>query len=414
MNKTLAALAAMILTVQWLPAGAQTAEDMAMLRAEIDRLSARLAELEATSQQATGRITGLEQTTAQTAEAVSEVNKASSGATWPEKIKWSGDFRYRYERIDQDGSATRRRQRVRARPALTATVNEDFKVGLGLATGGSDPVSTNQTLGGGGSSKGIVLDLAYFDWSGIDGWNIIGGKFKNPLEKPGGHNMLWDGDWRPEGLTAKYSSGAFFGNVMLTLLESDSRSDDELAFGLQGGYKISVGDDMTLKAGLGYYQIDTAGRLPFFDPTDSFGNSVAPDGTYLFDFRNVELFADLSMTLGDQPASVFANVIQNSDANQFDTGWAIGFKYGKASDPGTWQLGYTYQDLDADATLGLLADSDFGGGGTDNKGHVFSGSYALAKSTTFKVTYFLNEIGGDLGAQELDYNRLQVDLAFKY
>ena len=414
MKKTMAALAATILSACWLPAGAQTAEDIAALRAEIDRLSARLAQLETASAATTGRVDGLEQTTAATAAAVSDVEKSAGSASWTDKISWKGDFRYRYENIDPQGSDTRNRQRVRARPALTAQVNDTMKVGFGLATGGSDPVSTNQTLGGGGSSKGVVLDLAYFDWSGLDGWNIVGGKFKNPLEKPGGHNMLWDGDWRPEGLHAKYSSGAFFGNVLMSWLESDSRASSEVAFGAQGGYETSVGDGMTLKAGLGYYQIDTAGRLPFFDAGDSFGNSVAPDGTYLFDFRNVELFADLSMTLGDQPASVFANVIKNTDADQFDTGWAVGFKYGKASAPGTWELGWAYQELEADATLGLLADSDFGGGGTDNKGHVLSGAYSLSKATTFKVTYFLNDVGGNLSAQETDYDRLQVDLSFKY
>jgi hypothetical protein len=414
MNKMMAPWVATILSVCWLPAGAQTAEDIAALRAEIDRLSARLAQLEAASSATTGRIDGLEQTTVATAAAVSEVEQSAGAASWTDRISWKGDFRYRYENIDQQGSNTRNRQRVRARPALTAQLNDTMKVGFGLATGSSDPVSSNQTLGGGGSSKGVVLDLAYFDWSGLDGWNLVGGKFKNPLEKPGGHNMLWDGDWRPEGFHARYSSGPFFGNVLMGWLESDSSSGSEGTFGGQAGYKLSVGEGMTLKAGLGYYHIDTAGRLPFFDPDDSFGNSLAPDGTYLFDFRNVELFADLSMTLGDQPATVFANVVKNTDADQFDTGWAIGFNYGKASAPGTWELGWAYQELEADATLGLVADSDFGGGGTDNKGHVFSGAYALSKATTFKVTYFLNEIGGNLGAQELDYDRLQVDLAFKY
>ena len=414
MKKMMAAWAATILSVCWLPAGAQTAEDIAALRAEINRLSARLAQLEAASTATTGRVEGLEQTTAATAAAVSAVEKSAGSASWTDKISWKGDFRYRYENIDQQGSDGRNRQRVRARPALVAQVNDALEVGFGLATGSDDPVSTNQTLGGGGSSKGVTLDLAYFDWSGIDGWNVVGGKFKNPLEKPGGHNMLWDGDWRPEGFNVQYSSGDFFGTALFTWLESDSRAGSEAAYGLQGGYKTAIGDGMTLKAGLGYYQIDTAGRLPFFDAGDSFGNSVAPDGTYLFDFRNVELFADLSMTLGDQPASVFANVIKNTDADQFDTGWAVGFKYGKASAPGTWELGWAYQELEADATLGLVADSDFGGGGTDNKGHVLKGSYALAKGTTLQVAYFFNEIGGNLGAQELDYDRLQVDLSFKY
>ena len=80
---------------------------------------------------------------------------------------------------------------------------------------------------------------------------------------------------------------------------------------------------------------------------------------------------------------------------------------------GTWDLTYFYEKLEADATVGLLADSDFGGGGTDVKGHVFSGTYAFHKNWNFKATYFINEI--DLAANNnTDYERLMLDLNFKF
>ena len=100
-------------------------------------------------------------------------------------------------------------------------------------------------------------------------------------------------------------------------------------------------------------------------------------------------------------------------SGNIDTGFAIGGQIGKASDPGTWQASYAYLDKEADAALGLFSDSNFGGGGTDNNGHVLKGAYAIGKGATVGVTYFINERGSDAG-NERDYDRLQVDAQFKY
>jgi hypothetical protein len=63
--------------------------------------------------------------------------------------------------------------------------------------------------------------------------------------------------------------------------------------------------------------------------------------------------------------------------------------------------------------LGLLTDSDFGGGGTDTRGHVLHGAYALGDKWNLGFSYFINEAGEDAGA-EVDYDRAQLDLNFKY
>jgi hypothetical protein len=60
-----------------------------------------------------------------------------------------------------------------------------------------------------------------------------------------------------------------------------------------------------------------------------------------------------------------------------------------------------------------VADSDFAGGGTDAKGHVFSGTYAFHKSWNFKATYFINEINLASG-NPVDYERLMLDLNYKF
>jgi cell division protein FtsB len=352
---------------------------------------------------------------AETTQAVSEQLEESSAETsWTDSIRLKGDFRFRHETIDEQMKDDRRRNRIRARAAIIADVTDSVEVGLGFASGGDDPVSTNQTLGGGGSTKDINLDLAYFDWSGLTNTRILGGKFKNILYKPGKNALLWDGDWNPEGIGLAWDNDAFFVNALGTWLESDSSKETEFSYGVQAGFahEFSAFD---LTAGIAYYRIDTAGKGSFFgDDDDFFGNGFDPvTNTYLYNYHEVEVFADLGFDLAGRPFSLFFDYVQNQDAPDLDTGYAAGLKYGSAKAAGTWELGYVYQDLEADAAYGLLVDSDFGGGGTDARGHILKGGYAIAKGWNANLTYFINEryISGD---DPRDYDRVQLDLYFKY
>lgn len=335
-----------------------------------------------------------------------------------DRITWTGDLRYRYENIDDASkSDDRDRQRIRARAALTAKVSDNVKAVLGLASGGDNPVSTNQTLGGGGSTKGIELDLAYFDWTAMPGLRVVGGKFKSQLHRAGKNGLVWDSDWNPEGIGVRYDNDNFFAAAVGTFLESDSNKDNtEFSFGVQGGFKTKFGG-WKVTAGLGYYEFGTAGKSSFFgDDDDFFGNSFDPvTNTYLFDYTEIEGFVDLGFEVMDMPLSIFADYVKNTAAEEFDTGYAVGAKLGAAKSRGTWEFAYIYQDLEADAVLGLLTDSNFRGGGTDAKGHIFRGAYALNSRTALKFTYFLNE--NDENANSgvaTDFDRLQLDVQLKY
>ena len=112
-------------------------------------------------------------------------------------------------------------------------------------------------------------------------------------------------------------------------------------------------------------------------------------------------------------ALLFGNYVQNQTADENDEAYAFGFKYGAAKNKGEWQFGYVYQKLEADSLLGLLTDSDFGGGGTNSKGSIIKGSYAIYKNFNANLTYFVNDVGLDL-EDPIDFKRLQLDLSFKY
>jgi len=394
--------------------------EVQVLREQIRLLSERLDQLEHSRQTAQPDPVPAANTAANERVLDEKIEQAVSArmdaqmtpVAWAERLRWSGDFRYRYENID--APIDRNRNRIRSRLLLEAAVTDDLQVGAGLASGSSDPVSSNQTLGDGGSSKQINLDLAYVQWSGWSDTVLVAGKFKNQLYRAGDNGLLWDGDWRPEGASLHYDNGTFFAVGLGTWLESDSIKQEEFSYGIQAGVKWPLGSSVMLTAGAGYYQFDTAGKRPFLLNGAFSGNSFAPNSlTYLFDYQEVEAFAELAFVAFGRPASLFGDFVENQDADENNQGYTLGFNYGKAKSRGTWDLSYAYRRLEADAVLGLLADSDFGAGGTNAKGSIFKATYAFGDNWNFQASYFLNQI--NLAADNRpDLDRFQVDMNFKF
>lgn len=419
---------ALLLACMALPFAASADDgELRMLREQIAALSQRLDQLEASNrelQSTNESLAAADRDNAAAVVAVSEKTEAAMAdwegqatkASWADSLRWKGDFRYRFENIDIEGRDDRNRSRIRARTALVANISSDLEVGVGMASGSEDPVSSNQTLGGGGSSKDLRLDLAYFDWSGLDNTHLIGGKFKNIVKPSGKNSMLWDSDWRPEGLAFTWDNDRFFAGGVGTWLESDSNKGNNFAWIAEAGMKFRVGDNVKMRFGLGYHEFDTAGRKSVFGDGDFFGNSfvgAGSDAVYANNYHGVQAFGEVGFEVAEMPLLAYFDYVQNQEASEFDTGYIFGLKLGSAAAPGSWDIAWAYEDLEADAALGLLVDSDFGGGGTDARGHIFKGTYAIRKNLSTKITYVVNEIDGDLGSEK-DFNRLMLDLAFKF
>jgi len=378
-----------------------TVGEIAELRAVIASLSDRLAVLENNNATAAA--------TAQPA----PVPARQFGSPAIDGIKLKADLRYRHESIDESGLQRRDRNRIRARIGLSGDVTEDVEIGFQLATGGTSPISGNQSLDTGFSRKSFGLDLAYFNWKVTDQMTVSGGKIKNPFRRVGGNGLLWDSDMNPEGLALAIGNGPITASVAGLWVEERSGSSDSMLLGAQLAYTTAVGSGAKVRVGGSYFDyLKTQGSTPFFNGSGA-GNILDLNGNYPTDFNELELFAELSTQLADQPLAVFFDYVTNTEAVDFDTGWAVGAKYGKASNPGTWEVGYIYQDLEANAVVATFTDSDFGGGGTDGSGHILKAGYALNKKMKLALTYFLNERGADAGNKR-DYDRLQLDMSFKY
>ena len=424
--KKLTALLGLSLLIFSATAIAQVSDDeIKLLRQQIEMLTKRLDTLEAQNQQMAQTIEQSNaQSVAKTEEIVDakvdtavteQVDEKMAAVSWAERMRWKGDFRYRYENTDQEDKDGRNRNRIRARMHLEADLAPTLQVGFGLATGGEDPVSANVTLGGGGSKKDIQIDLAYFDWSGLQNTHLVGGKVKNFLIRPAKKGLMWDGDWRPEGLGLVWDNDFIFAQALGTWLEGDSKNGTEFAWAVQGGFNFKTGDFGKLKIGAGYSVFNIAGRTPLFgDPEDFYGNSfvrnpITGELEFAYDYHNIEAFAEWKIG----KFTLFADYTINQDVDDNDTGYIFGAKYGSAKARGTWDISYFYERLEKDANIGLLTDSDFAGGGTNAKGHVLSGTYAFHKNWNFRATYFLNKLYLDR-EDPVDFNRLQLDLNFKF
>ncbi len=334
-------------------------------------------------------------------------------ASWEDRVKFKGDVRLRHERIDEEGAEDRARMRFRARLGLSAIVSDDVSLVFQLATGGDTPVSTNQTLDGGFSTKDIGVDLAYVDWKIGDGLHFYGGKMKNPLYIAGGAPLVWDSDLNPEGFALKYSAGNFFGTVGGFSVEERGSSDDSLLYAVQAGMKFPLGDNVDLTAGVGYFAYtDTIGNEPFYNGSAN-GNSVDANGDYIYGYKNTELFAELGTKIGGWPLKVYVQAVQNNEVSVEDLGIAVGAKVGSAKKDGEMEFSWTYLDSEADSVIGTFNDSDFGGGGTDSDGHILKAKYAVSSKIALGGTLFLNNVDRFRGTEH-DYNRLQLDVEFKF
>jgi len=400
-------------------------EQLAAMSQRLEELAADNAELRRVQGQAATEIAAVQTSVAEVRESEAPV----AAGNWSDRISLDGDFRYRYETIDAEGSETHRRNRIRARANIRADIADNVEVGFGLATGGDDPVSANQTLGAGGSSKDVSLNVAYADWEAMEGMHIVGGKFNNPMLRVGKQALLWDGDWSPEGFALTYQRDWYFVNALGAMLESDTRkSNDNFSWGAQFGATGEFGG-VKVTGGLGYYSIRTKGESTTFgdisDPGDYFGNTAVqadgqpcgttPDETcvYLYDYLLTQVFAEAAFSIGGWPTAVFMDLVNNSDPSDNDTAWTIGTRIGQTKDRGQFQFSYFYADKEADGVLGLLTDSDFAGGGTDNKGHFLKLNYGVNKAWTIGAQYFINETDIRSGNGS-DYNRLMLDTQWKW
>lgn len=356
-----------------------------------------------------------------------------------DRITFSNDFRLRHESFFQDsGAADRHRQRFRLR--LGADVKLDtITVGIRLASGTGEQVSTNQSFDNLSSQKALWIDRAYLRWQGESArWlTLTGGRMPNPFFTVYSSDAVWDEDFNPEGvaenLTFKAGGTELFLNMAQIVLDEDSggRPDtDQWLFGQQVGVKAKPFGDVNTALAVSYLNAVNAKNNSFGQSAVQFGNSRVPVATgtptvLVNDYNVVNVTALVGVKVLSLPVSLMgdyvtntANTIDSTGAETENSGYQVGTIVGKASDPQTWEMAYFYKQVGTDATLADIADSDFGTGGTDRKGHIVWAAYNPNKALQVKMKYFKTELENDQAtpssSSPAHINRLQADVSVKF
>jgi hypothetical protein len=362
--------------------------------------------------------------------ALAQTSPPPAPPSWTDAITLKGDLRYREEAIVDDSSTnpdgdtyTRERHRIRARFSAEAKCNANLKAGIGLSTGQADPISGNQTLTDGATKKEMRLDLAYADYSLFgekpDEVHLLGGKMNNPLITfP--DDLLWDADLRTEGLALRSQMARgpvtlFVNGAYEWLLERKDRGDVVLWTG-QAAARFQLQPEIAFSVGGTYCDYRSLQGLDVIDwegKNNAYGNSTVDHGTnkaWATEFKPTVYNLQADLWLFRKPIGLYVQGVTNPEADDFDQGHMYGITIGKAKNPHTWELNYTYVELQKDAVPGFLTDSDRWGGGTDGKGSKIAAKYQIMKNFQAGVSYFIDEKKISDPDKTKDYNRLQIDL----
>ena len=332
-------------------------------------------------------------------------------STQASNLETSYDFRYRFEYTDDNSKLTkRRRHRIRTRLGAQYSPNERLRIKIRLSTAEKNTTGANQTLGHDFSLSDIGMDQLYINYSLMGNTYISLGKMTNPFFKPNKSELLFDGDYNPEGLALSFNKDNIFGNIgFFKFDESSSKTSNILGF--QIGLSNKITNQTSYKVALAQYNFDDIKGRAASDITWNgkiFGNPVDANNNYLNNYNITNLSAEIKTTLGMGaiPTTIFLDFARNSKAHENDLGFQIGTKL-TLSD--LWNVVYLYKDVENNAVFGALTHSDFGGGGVGHKGHQLNVGYIFSKKLSIELTWFDNK-----KKMEIDYKKAFIDLKYKF
>jgi hypothetical protein len=381
--------------------------------------------------------------------------RAEEPKSWTDKIKISGDFRYRYEFISQETSNStgaktrvydRNRNRIRFRLGLQAIVNSDVDAFLRVATStgtsnannptSGDPVSTNQDMSGGFTPKPIWIDRAYVDWhpTRAKWFNARAGRQPVPFET-NNDELVWDNDLNVEGVSAMlnhkieknelfFRVGGYWAGERAPSGFAKQALDQGLFEGQLGG-KLNL-DKASAQLAVAYIDWGNVKNNPtLYAPNKGFGNSlthISGRGVdtlgYLYDYNLIEVNGMAKLKFDKIEPGILFDFVSNGDVKKdatydktLNTGRLIGVfaKFKKL--PMNWDFSYDYRVVEKDAVIGAFNFSDPAGGGTNFSGHKATLGLGVMPNTRLSLTYFRDTIDPDnpSSSHQFKYDRIQAD-----
>jgi putative porin len=374
------------------------------------------------------------------------------------------------------------RERIRARLGVRANFGDEVGATIRMASGNvNDPISTNQTESGNFTPFTVNLDWAYLTLAPGKTFNIRpglftmdAGKFANPMFRVG--EMVFDEDLAPEGFNETFAlldrplgdpKAATLDQLKLYLEQWTFSQINNKADGWMFGGQINPSahlGPLQLDAGIGQYwwlnpdeiaqatsrntTAFTASGAPVANsnfnsslvmtnqlkiqtiqpPTQKGSKQPAPFTSttgFLSDFNetNLVLGATLPNVVQARPLKVFLDYVYNWGAVNKGFGWQGGVQLGQTKVRGDWAASVLYEYLEQDAVISTFSWSDFGLGGTNERGPVVGLQYQLLNPLTLSARgYFTNFIDRPWVASQGTSNfvnnptqsRLQLDAIVKF
>lgn len=360
-------------------------------------------------------------------------------------LTFSGDLRLRNDVRARRGGGLNNagginnasQQRYRLRFGMEATLPDDLSIGLRLASGTGEQVSTNQSAGKLGSQKSIFIDTAWLKWRPVVHENattsLVAGRMINPLWRTYSSDVIWDDDFNPEGLGQSVewlfpdAGMSVFVNGLQMVTDQDSNSGkNQWEFSGQLGAEAPLPWETRLRMAAAYHKWSDAGRSSLTPTVVQDGNRRLANGGLANAFGVGEVTAQLSGWAGRIPVNVQGTVVRNLVARNFSTpasmvgplgrdAYQVGLIVGSAKVKGTWELAYFKKYAQMDATVADVADSDFGDGGTNRVGHIVWVAYAPRDWMQIKAkAFFTDTIDRQFAPGDKAVNRLQTDLSIKF
>ena len=335
---------------------------------------------------------------------------------WVTSLKLGGDFRARYDGIYMDPPAgalptntDRNRLRYRLRVGITATMADDFEVGMRFASGENrssgnnfqgDPVSGNDSFTNNGSKKPLAIDLAYAKWHALNrpDWSmtLIYGKMENPFQVS---EIVFDPDYTPEGIgfqlgyNIQEGQALRFNGGLFSMVEVSGSSKDSYLYGSQVRLESKWSSKWASSLGVGIYGISdkqnlTQGQvgtalLPGVNgnvPDVSKGNTrLSSQGAPTASFSPIATDASVTYMVESFPyypgafpikfggdyinnpsgGTIPATALQGAGKRRNEA-YSIGMTLGKSGKKGTWDLTYKWKNLESNYWFEELVDSDHG------------------------------------------------------
>ena len=350
-------------------------------------------------------------------------------------LTYSGDLRLRNDIRGRRGLNQNNvsQQRYRLRFGMEAALPDDMTAGFRLASGTGEQVSANQSGGKLGSQKGIFIDTAFLKWKPTVHENatvsLQGGKMINPLWRTYSSDVVWDDDFNPEGVgeSAEWlfpDAGLLvFANGLQMVTDQDSNSGkNQWEFSGQVGAETPLPFETRLRVAAAYHKWSDEGRSSLNQVATQDGNRRA-GGVLLNRYGVGEITGQLTGWAAGLPVNVQGTVIRNLRAvnNTAITGpvardaYQAGVIVGAAKAKGTWEAAYFKKYAQNDATVADVADSDFGDGGLNRKGHIVWVAYSPRDWMQLKAKAFITDtLDRTFAPGDKAVNRLQTDVTIKF